>query len=140
VFLGFVVMHFVVPLVFVSSLIGTHFCEETAFPQVDPDGHLRGSWAGHQLATSLDYPLTSRLANFLLGGFNCHAAHHLFPEVCHVHYIAISGIIQATCGELGLPYHELPYSAMIRSHFRFLKRMGTEPAPVPSDERAGPPG
>ena len=56
------------------------------------------------------------------------------------HYIAISEIIKETCRDLGLPYHELPYMAMIRSHFRFLKRMGTEPAPVPVDPMAGTPG
>jgi linoleoyl-CoA desaturase len=108
VLLGFVVMHFCVSLVFVYSLIGTHFCEETSFPEVDADGYVSGS----------------RVANFLLGGFNCHAAHHLFPDVCHVHYVAISAIIQETCQEYGVPYHVSPFFAMIRSHFRFLKRMG----------------
>lgn len=129
VLLGFLLMHFVVSLIFVYSLIGTHFCEEAAFPQQNGHGVVVGSWATHQLATSLDYCPTSRLANILLGGFNCHAAHHLFPEVSHVHYVAISKIIKATAGELGLRYNELPYLAMIRSHFRFLKRMGTEPPP-----------
>jgi linoleoyl-CoA desaturase len=135
--LGFVLMHFVVSLVFVYSLIGTHFSEETQFPEVDREGYVEGGWASHQLAASLDYCPTSRLANFLLGGFNCHAAHHLFPDVCHVHYVAISKIIKETCRELGLAYHELPCLAMIRSHFRFLKKMGTAPAPVPVGEFAG---
>jgi linoleoyl-CoA desaturase len=129
VFAGFVLMHLVISLVFVYSLIGTHFCEETAFPKVDIHGCVEGSWATHQLAASLDYCPNSLLANFLLGGFNCHAAHHLFPDVCHVHYVAISKIIKQTCTEQGVPYHELPYLAMIRSHFRFLKRMGASPVP-----------
>ncbi len=128
--LGFVLMHFVVSLLFVYSLIGTHFCEEATFPLQTEEGVVGGSWATHQLATSLDYWPTSRLANLLLGGFNCHAAHHLFPEVCHVHYVANSAIIKTTAGELGLQYNELPYLAMIRSHFRFLKRMGAEPPSV----------
>jgi linoleoyl-CoA desaturase len=84
----------------------------------------------------VDYCPTSRLANLLLGGFNCHAAHHLFPEVCHVHYVAISKIIKETCGELCLPYHELPYPALIRSHYRFLKRMGAGPTPMPVGDGA----
>jgi linoleoyl-CoA desaturase len=96
VLLGFVVMHFSISLVFVYSLIGTHFCEEAVFPQANPDGHLEGSWASHQLATSFDYLPTSRLANFLLGGFNCHVAHHLFPDVCHIHDIAISNSQMST--------------------------------------------
>jgi linoleoyl-CoA desaturase len=84
----------------------------------------------------MDYCPTSRVANALLGGFNCHAAHHLFPEVSHVHYVAISKIIKETAGELGLRYHELPYLAMIRSHFRFLKWMGAEPQPPSIEEDA----
>jgi len=125
--LGFVVMHLVVSLVFVYTLICTHFCEEAEFPAVGADGSVAGNWAAHQLATSLDYSPTSRLANVLLGGFNCHAAHHLFPDVCHVHYVAISKIVKATAAEFGLRYNELTYFAAIRSHFRFLKRMGTKP-------------
>jgi linoleoyl-CoA desaturase len=128
VLLGFVGMHLVISLVFVYSLICTHFAEETTFPVVDADGFVAGSWATHQLATSLDYSPGSKLANLLLGGFNAHAAHHLFPEVCHVHYVAISRIIRATAGELGLRYNVLSYPAAIRSHFRFLRRMGQEPA------------
>jgi linoleoyl-CoA desaturase len=135
VILGFVAMHLVISLVFVYSLICTHFAEETAFPVVDADGFVAGSWATHQLATSLDYCPTSKLANLLLGGFNAHAAHHLFPDVCHVHYVAISRIIRATADELGLRYNVLSYPAAIRSHFRFLRRMGQEPAP---DARSTP--
>jgi linoleoyl-CoA desaturase len=40
---GFVLTHFVVSLVFVYSLIGTHFCEETAFPTADGGGYVGGS-------------------------------------------------------------------------------------------------
>jgi linoleoyl-CoA desaturase len=142
--LGFVAMHLVISLVFVYSLICTHFAEETAFPATDADGFVAGTWATHQLATSLDYSPTSTLANLLLGGFNAHAAHHLFPDVCHVHYVAISRIIRAAAGELGLRYNALSYPAAIRSHFRFLKRMGQEPAPElarlpePSSSPIGP--
>jgi linoleoyl-CoA desaturase len=132
---GFVIMHFAVSLVFVYALIGTHFSDETTFPQPEEDGSVEGSWATHQLAASLDYCPTSRLANFLLGGFNCHAAHHLFPEVCHIHYVAISKIVKQTALELGLTYHELPFLSMICSHFRFLKRLGRRPEPRPLGER-----
>lgn len=126
---GFLAMHFVVSAIFVYSLICTHFCEETAFPSLDDRGLVPGSWATHQLVTSLDYSPTSRVASFLLGGFNRHAAHHLFPDVCHVHYVAISKIIRATAQELGLRYNELPYLAAIRSHFRFLRAMGAGELP-----------
>lgn len=124
---GFLLMHGVVSTVFVYSLICTHFAEEAVFPEVDSRGRVAGSWATHQLATSLDYSPESRLANVLLGGFNCHAAHHLFPDVCHIHYVAISRIIRATAEEVGVRYNALSYPAALRSHFRFLRRMGRPP-------------
>lgn len=127
---GFVVMHAVVSVVFVYSLICTHFAEETVFPALDEAERVAGSWAEHQLAASLDYSPESKLANVLLGGFNAHAAHHLFPDVCHVHYVALSRIIRETAAECGVRYNALPYLAAVRSHFRFLKRMGAEPAVV----------
>lgn len=124
---GFVTMHVVVSVVFVYSLICTHFAEETAFPALDEAERVAGSWAEHQLAASLDYSPESKLANLLLGGFNAHAAHHLFPDVCHVHYVALSRIIRETAAECGVRYNALPYVAAVRSHFRFLKRMGAAP-------------
>jgi linoleoyl-CoA desaturase len=127
VIVGFVAMHLVVSLVFVYSLICTHFAEETVFPVADERETIEGDWATHQLAASLDYNPESRLANALLGGFNCHAAHHLFPDVCHVHYVAISRIIEEVAREQGVRYNRLSYAAAIRSHFRFLRRMGSAP-------------
>ena len=38
------------------------------------------------------------------GAVNAHAAQHLFPDVCHVHYVAISQIIRETAHEYGVRY------------------------------------
>jgi linoleoyl-CoA desaturase len=126
--LGFVLMQFAASLAFTLPLVSTHIAEEVAFPEADREGFVEGSWATHQLATSMDYSPESRLANWLLGAVNAHAAHHLFPDVCHVHYVAISGIIRETAREFGVPYHAMPFPAALRSHFRHLKRMGAAPA------------
>ncbi|HKU94701.1 MAG TPA: acyl-CoA desaturase [Vineibacter sp.] len=111
-------------ILFVMLLIGTHFAEETQFPYVDRDGCLAHDWAEHALLTSVDWSPQSRLAVFIAGGANCHVAHHLFPTVSHVHYIAISAIIRQTAAEFGLRYHCMTLPGLVRSHFRFLKRMG----------------
>jgi fatty acid desaturase len=81
---------------FTLPLVSTHIAEEIAFPQADEGGYVDGCWETHQLATSMDYSPDSRLANWLLGAVNAHAAHHLFPEVCHVHYVALSKIIRGS--------------------------------------------
>jgi len=84
------------------------------------------SWVTLQMRTSLDYNAESRVLNWLLGGFNAHTVHHLFPNVCHVHYLDIVPIVRATALEFGLTYNECHYGHAAGSHFRFLKRMGHE--------------
>src|SRR5690606_4418505 len=77
---GFVLMTSVVSTFFVFLLIGTHFCEETEFFEVDEEGNLPHNWAYHSMVTSCDWSPYSRTAHFLLGGANAHATHHLFPN------------------------------------------------------------
>jgi linoleoyl-CoA desaturase len=121
--LGWAVMTFVSSALFVYLLIGTHFAEETAFPEVNEAGSIDHDWATHAMVTSLDWSPRSAIATFVAGGANAHAAHHLFPNVSHAHYGAITQIIAATAAEFGVPHNVSTLPRMIRSHFRFLKRM-----------------
>ena len=129
--LGFALMQCAASLAFTLPLVSTHIAEEVAFPEADGAGYVEGCWATHQLATSMDYSPESRVANWLLGAVNAHAAHHLFPDVCHVHYVALSAIIRETAREHGVRYHAIPFPAALRSHFRHLKRMGQPPTLLP---------
>jgi linoleoyl-CoA desaturase len=103
-----------------------HCVEEAAFPL--PDGHtgrLNQPWAVHQVETTVDFLRSSRLAGWLLGGLNFQIEHHLFPRICHVHYPAISKLVEDTSREFGVRYHahRTLYQGM-RSHFRWLRTMG----------------
>ena len=122
--LGVLVMTFVSSTAFVLLLIGTHFAEEALFPEHDRDGYIPHDWAEHALVTSIDWSPTSVLATALAGGANAHAAHHLFPTVSHIHYRALTPIIAQTAAEFGLTYNRTTLGHLIRSHFRFLRRMG----------------
>lgn len=126
--LAYLTMSAIMSLVFVFLLIGTHFAEEADFPEPDAAGRLPGSWADHQMATALDWSPTHPIANFLIGGLNAHAAHHLFPSVSHGHYIAITRMIERAVARHGTPYNRTDAAGMIGSHLRFLKRMGRPPA------------
>jgi linoleoyl-CoA desaturase len=128
VLLGATTMSFVASVLFVTLLIGTHFAEEAAFPAIDGDGYIAHDWAEHALVTSVDRSPESKVALFIAGGANCHAAHHLFPTVCHIHYIAITRIIVRTAAEFGLRYNRTTLPRLVRSHFRFLRAMGRPPA------------
>jgi linoleoyl-CoA desaturase len=49
----------------------------------------------------------------------------LFPQICHIHYPAVSRLVEEACREFGLRYaaHET-FLAGVASHFRWLRRMG----------------
>ncbi len=110
-------------LVFVVMLVGTHFFNEAEYPQPQTD-ELESSWAIHQLNTSCDWNPNNMFARFLSGGSNCHAAHHLFPNICHTNYDRINEVIEKTTNEFNITYHKKTLPNMMKSHFMHLKRMG----------------
>lgn len=110
-----------------------HCVEEAEF--IDPsrmDGDtLELDFAMHQLATTVDFARDRSWLTWYVGGLNYQAVHHLFPRVSHIHYAALSKIVEATCAEFGVKYRVSPsLSASIASHYRWLRRMGREDGPT----------
>lgn len=114
-----------------------HAIEDVHFPKPEPSGSLENDWFVHQMCTTANFCAGSRLAAFLSGGLNQQVEHHLFPNICSVHYPEMKKIVQETAEEFGIPYYNKPsfYSA-IRSHVSFLKKMGRikDYAPQPPQE------
>ena len=131
VLLGYLAMKAVASLLFVFLLIGTHFSDTTEFPTIGADGCVGRTWAEHILVTACDWAPHSPIAHFFVGGVNAHASHHLFPGVSHAHYRAIAAIIESTAADTGTPYNTLSLPGIVRSHFRFLRRMGRKPVACP---------
>ena len=127
--ISFLIMHVANSWIFIHFLITTHLCLETDFPKPDQDGYLPTDYYVHQLTTSLDYSPTSKLYNFLFGGFNAHAAHHLYPKLPHTIYPLISGLIKRKAHEFNVPYNESTLLRSIGSHYKYLKKMGTPVQP-----------
>ena len=111
-----------------------HTVEEAAFVEPPDRNELDQAWAIHQVVSSVDFGRTSRAAAWLLGGLNFQIEHHLLTRICHVNYPAISRIVEQTCRDFGVPYHEHPtlWSGLV-SHYRWLRRMGR-----PEQETARP--
>lgn len=106
-----------------------HCVEEAEFPQADPEtGRIESSWAEHQVETTVDFAPRNRVLAWLIGGLNFQIEHHLFPQICHVHYPALARVVEETCRDFKLKYraHET-FIAGIVSHFRWLRRMGMSP-------------
>lgn len=103
-----------------------HCVEEASFPLPGADtGRLATPWAVHQVETTVDFARGNRLVSWLVGGLNFQIEHHLFPRICHIHYPALSRLVEETCREFGLRYvaHETFLGGVV-SHFRWLRRMG----------------
>jgi linoleoyl-CoA desaturase len=104
-----------------------HCVEEVAFPvphsRTDRIDH---AWAIHQVETTADFARGNRVASWLVGGLNFQIEHHLFPRISHVHYPALSTLVEQTCREFGVRYTAFrSFRAGLVSHFRLLRRMGT---------------
>lgn len=111
-----------------------HCVEEAEFPGTPPEGELMPTdWAQHQLRTSVDFARSNRLLTWYLGGLNFQAVHHLFPTTCHVHYPALSRILEKTCEQFNTPYKShRTFRAALASHYRWLKKMGQPDLPAPA--------
>jgi linoleoyl-CoA desaturase len=103
-----------------------HCVEEADFTQVPANSPTFASdWAEHQLGATVDFARGNPLVSWYLGGLNFQVEHHLFPRVCHLHYPALSRIVEDTCREHGVRYRaNESVGAALKSHVRWLKRMG----------------
>ncbi|HWA92860.1 MAG TPA: acyl-CoA desaturase [Rhizomicrobium sp.] len=134
VLIGYVAMTAAMSLLFIFLLVGTHFSDAASFPKPQADGTLPTTWAEHAVASSVDWAPESRIAIFISGGANAHAAHHLFPRLSHTHARAVTRIVRETAREFGVAYHETGFREMLRGHFRHLKALGQRD---PDRERDG---
>lgn len=123
----FLVGHLVNGLILAIIFIIGHLTEETSFPDVE-DSVINENWAVHVVNTTGDYATNTPFLQWLVGGINMHVAHHLFPKICHVHYIHISPIIKEVAEKHGLTYREIPtFNNALKSHFQLLKDLGENP-------------
>ncbi|TRX59385.1 acyl-CoA desaturase [Fulvivirga sp. M361] len=128
--IGFIFMHLAEGLVLGLVFQLAHTVEGIDFPEPDEKGFVEESWAVHQMHTTANFARKSWLASFLCGGLNFQVEHHLFANICHVHYPAISKIVEEVATEHGVPYHENKtfYGALV-SHYKTLKRFGKDKEP-----------
>lgn len=120
---GFVLMHLLQSLFLLFTFFMTHHVESTAYPETDDHGTINTSWLMNQVRSSNDMHPFSRTANFLLGGFNNHIAHHLFPHVNHVYYPKLNVILYGMLQEQQIVPNQTSYLGGIVSHLRLLRKM-----------------
>jgi linoleoyl-CoA desaturase len=112
-----------------------HCVGEASFPVPVPTAgggeRIENEWAIHQVQTTVDFARGNRVLRWFLGGLNFQIEHHLFHKICHVHYPALSKVVEETCKDFGIKYaeHKTFFSA-VASHFRWLVEMGRPVRPT----------
>lgn len=123
--LGFCLMHFIAGLSLALIFQPAHVITDTEFVVPNEDLSVENHWAIHQMKTTANFANNSKAFTWFVGGLNHQVEHHLFPNVCHVHYPDLSKIVKATAAEYDVPYlQEKTFFGALRSHFTMINRLG----------------
>jgi linoleoyl-CoA desaturase len=132
VLVGFLIMHYIAGFILAIIFQPAHVVEGTEYPKPDEKGNLENNWAIHQLHTTTNFGHKHKLFSWYVGGLNFQVEHHLFPNICHVHYRAIAPIVAQTAQEFGLPYKSKEtFLDAVVAHAVQLKLMGQKPTAAP---------
>jgi len=119
---AFLVMVFTASIFSLVVLLSPHANTENQFPLPDGENRLPNSWFMHQLINTNDVSHDNWFTRWVMGCFNFHVAHHLFPAVSHVFYPEITRILREEAGANGLPYRCYPLTTTLINHYRLLKQ------------------
>lgn len=123
--LGFFIMHWITGWILSIIFQMAHIVEGVDQVLPSKDGIIENDWAVHELLTTANFARNNRLLNWYIGGLNFQIEHHLFPNICHIHYRKISPIVEQTARDFGLTYNLKPtFFNALGSHIRRLKALG----------------
>ena len=122
--IGFFAMHWVASIILSLVFQMAHVVEGA--DQIEFEPTVNSDWHVHQLKTTSDFAHNNKLLSWYVGGLNFQIEHHLFPNICHVHYNKIAPIVEKTAKEFGVEYNLKPtFFNALYSHFLTLKALGT---------------
>ena len=123
--IGFLILHFTAGIILGVIFQLAHVVEETEHPTENEEGNIENAWMIHQLETTSDFAHDNDLLCWYIGGLNYQIEHHLFPQICSIHYPEISTIIRQKAEKYNVPYnyHET-LGVAIKSHYETLKEFG----------------
>jgi len=125
---GFLLMHFIAGTILSVVFQLAHSVLEAEFPLPNEANVIENEWAIHQMNTTVNFARNNRFISWYVGGLNFQVEHHLFPNICHVHYPQVSKIVEETAKEFGVPYLDTPtLGKAIVSHLEMLKKIGYTP-------------
>lgn len=130
--IGFIALHVTAGMIMSTVFQMAHVVEGTDQLLVGKDRKVRNDWLVHQLHTTSDFGRRNGLLSWYIGGLDFQIEHHIFQNICHVHYPAIAKIIKTTAEEYGFTYNLKPNAfSALASHYRRLKDLGRISPPPP---------
>ncbi|MGN7756546.1 fatty acid desaturase family protein [Chryseobacterium sp. 22532] len=103
-------------------LLPLHPLPDNAFPKLDTKNGLPFSWLRHQFEVTNDLKENNWLVRNILGNFNFHVAHHLFPNYSYMYYNEITEEIEEFAKEHNLAYKRFPIFTALGKHVDLLRQ------------------
>lgn len=123
--LGFLAMQFVAGLVLAMIFQPAHVVPSSNYPVPDDSGNIDADWAVSQLFNTANFAPKARIFSWYVGGLNFQIEHHLFPNICHVHYSDLAKIVKETTEEFNLPYiSQKTFYCALKEHTIMLRNLG----------------
>ncbi len=127
---GFLIMHFTAGLILSCIFQPAHIMESSGFAlplKIKEKRQMENSWAIHEVANTTDFGQNKRFLTWFIGGLNFQIEHHLFTNICHVHYPKLAPIVRSVADSFGIPYHVQPsFFKALGLHVEMLKKLGRE--------------
>lgn len=124
--LGFFIMHFIGGFILAAVFQPAHVMPSAEYPLPNEEGEMENNFSIHQLLTTTNFAPGKTFFTWYVGGLNYQIEHHLFPNICHVHYYEISKIVKRTAKEFNIPYNSQPnFYGALKGHGQMLKKLGT---------------
>lgn len=123
----FVIMHLIIGFTISMIFQLAHVMGDTEQPVPNEDGVIEQDWLVHQLETTTNFAPKNKFISWCFGGLNFQVEHHLFPNICHIHYSKIAPIVEKTAREYGIPYNcYKTFRGAIWAHLKYLKTLGKQ--------------
>jgi len=121
VLVGTIIMLFSASVFSLIALLTPHVNNHNSYFKNHENKTIQTSWFQLQLATTNDIAVNNWVTRNLLGNFNFHLAHHLFPKISNVYAPEITNVIRTFARKNQLNYRTYSIINCLKSHLNLLR-------------------
>lgn len=121
--IGFMLLGFTGSILAMLILLTPHINSDNAFLAVNENGQIEESWLRHQLVTTNDISNTNWFIRNVMGNFNYHLVHHLFPKISSVYAPEVTRLAKAYLEKHNLPYRSYPLRVSFKKHYQLIRNI-----------------